>query len=132
MDVAAANASLDNDYGDSHGDHAPATHYLALFRDTTWDTELTGTAGVDRIPITNNSTNWPDAADGEKTLGATLESDPSTDVWDFDAQAWALMDAATAGNRGDGGELDDPLSVDDVGAVITVDAGSLVVAYETD
>lgn len=131
MDIASANASLDNDYGNNHGDHAPATHYLAFFRDDSYATELTRTGGIARIPITNNSTNWPDASGGSKSLGATLTSDTSTGVWAYDATAWALMDAATGGNRGDGDSCD-PVSNDVIGTVITVDDGALTIEYDTD
>lgn len=132
MDVAAANASLDNDYGDSHGSAAPATHYLALFKDATWAVELTGTGGIDRFPVTNDSTSWPDATAGQKVLDIDLVSDESTGPWDFDAGAWALMSAASGGNRGDGGELDDSIANDAAGAVLTVYSGTIIVQYETD
>lgn len=132
MDVAAANASLDDDYGDNAGASAPATHYLALFRDSTWTTELTGTGGIARIPITNNSVNWPNAASAEKTLAVNVSSAASTGAWTYDASAWALMDAATGGNRGDGGDFDDPLVNDAAGTVLTIYAGALVISYDTD
>lgn len=111
----------------------PATDYLALFRDDTYAEELTGTGGIDRIPIPNDGTHWPAAVDGEKTLtlAAPIESDPSTGVWAHDASAWALMSAATAGDRGPGGTCD-PISNDEVGTVIPINDGDLTVAIPTD
>lgn len=133
MDEAAANASLDNDFGDNAGASAPATHYVALFRDDTYAEELTLTGGIDRFPIPNDSTHWPAAAGAEKTLtlAAPVDSDPSTSVWAHDATAWALMDAATGGNRWQGDECD-PISNDAVGTILSIEDGALTISIDTD
>lgn len=132
MDVTAANAHLDNNYGDDAGVNAPATHYVALFKDDTWAVELTTTAGVDRLPITNDSTNWPDAVDGAKENAVELTSDDPTDVWADDAQAWALMSAPTGGYRGIGGDLDDPIENLGPGSPVVVAVGALAIVIDTD
>lgn len=132
MDAAAANVSLNDDYGDDHGADAPATWYLAFFRDSTFATELTTTGGIARIPLPNTSVYWPDAAGGEKSnAGGPVSSAASTGVWAYDATGWALMTAATGGNRGDGGDCD-PVSNETIGTVLTVNDGDLVIAYELD
>lgn len=133
MDDAAANTILDARFGAGRAAGTPATDYVALFRDDTYAEELTGTGGVDRFAVTNNGTHWPAATGGEKTLtlAAPLESDPSTDVWVYDATAWALMDAAVAGNRGPGGTCD-PIANDEVGTVVPINDGDLVVSIPTD
>lgn len=131
MDEVAANAALDCTYGDNHGASAPDTFYLALFRDDTFDEELTATAGIDRFPVDNDSAHFPDAAAATKTLSGALVSAASTDVWVHDATAWALMDDPVAGNRWDGDNCD-AISNDEVGTVITVEDGAVSIGYDTD
>lgn len=133
MDDAAANTLLDARFGAGRAAGTPATDYLALFRDDSYAEELTTTGGIDRFPIPNDATSWPDASAGEKvlTLAAPIESDPSTGVWANDATAWALMSAATGGDRGPGGTCD-PISNDVVGTVIPINDGDLTVEIPTD
>lgn len=133
MDEATANVILDARFGASRAAGTPATDYLALFRDDTYAEELTTTGGIDRFPIPNDGTSWPAAAAGEKTLtlAASIDSDPSTSVWVHDATAWALMDAATGGNRGPGSDCD-PVSNDTVGTVLSLEDGDITVQIPTD
>jgi hypothetical protein len=106
-DVAAQNASLDNDYGLAHGAGSPDAHELALFNgDPMFDgVEITG-PGYTPAPVPNDAT-WPDADGGAKAI--TVQYDASTDEWD-EATHWALRDPDT-GVIWDCGALTEPLDV---------------------
>ena len=79
----------------------PATVYLALFSvspgDTGGGTELVGN-GYARVAVTNNVTNWPNAAAGLKSNGAAFAFPVAiTSNW-AGAVAFGIFDASTAGN----------------------------------
>ncbi len=82
----------------------PATVYAALFTvtpsDTGGGTEATGGAYA-RVAITNNATNWPNAAAGAKSNGTKITFPISTGSG-YSAGApivaWGLFDDPTAGN----------------------------------
>ncbi|WP_067428547.1 phage tail fiber protein [Nocardioides jensenii] len=91
-DVAAMNASLDNDYGTTRGPNAPAEHELALFSGDPMDggVEVSG-GGYSRVTVTE--ADWAAAADGEKSLLETVEFPPTTDEWEDDVTHFALIAA---------------------------------------
>ena len=94
----------------------PATVYLALFTVTPTSagggTEATGGAYA-RVAITNNSTNWPAASGagpGVKANGTAITYPTATVAWGT-VVAWALFDAASAGNMLYWGSLNTPRAV---------------------
>jgi hypothetical protein len=86
----------------------PATFYIALFTTATNDagggTEVTG-GSYARTPITNNTTNWPDASSGSKSLAVEHTSVTATDDWGTITHM-AIMDASSGGNMLYHGALD--------------------------
>lgn len=91
------NAALDSSYGSSHASMYPATVYLSL-----WDGDPTTVGGVEadepgyaRVAITNNSTNWPNAAGGVKSNGTDITFPATTAGWSRVIDFWALMDGST-------------------------------------
>lgn len=109
-DTAAMNASLDNDYGATHGPNAPDSHDLALFDDdpSLDGLELTDTdsPGYARVAIPNDAT-WAPAADGSKSLVVPAQMPDPTDAW-VEATHWGLFDGSTLW---DYGPLTEPLEV---------------------
>jgi len=79
-DVAAQNASLDNDYGTTRGPNAAASHSLALFDGDPMDVgvEITG-PGYARVTVP--ASDWLASADGAKTLTAPKQFPDATDAW---------------------------------------------------
>lgn len=96
---ATENAILDRVFG-AAAYAPPATLYLALFTvaptDAGGGTEVSGGAYA-RQAITNNATNFPAASGGAKSNGVAITFPAATASWGT-IVAWALMDAATAGN----------------------------------
>jgi hypothetical protein len=91
-----------------------ATMYLALF--TTAPTESGGGTEVSggayaRCSYSDNSTTWPAAVGGTKANGIALAFPTPTAPWG-DVEAWAIFDAASAGNMVLFGELDAAVSID--------------------
>src|SRR5207302_1838721 len=108
QDDAAANKTLNNDFGDRRGGDAPATWYIAIFDSS--DTELTGTAGVNRIGVANtgaaSGTNWPDAASRAKSNGVAVTSSTSTGAWAATGTKVKFADTASgAATFWDAGDL---------------------------
>lgn len=94
-----ANKVLDHVLGG--GDYTrPATVYLALFTvapsDSGGGTEVSGNAYA-RKAVTNDSTNFPAASAGSKTLATDVVWPAPTGSWGT-VVAVALFDASTAGN----------------------------------
>ena len=91
-DIAAMNASLDNDYGATHGPNAPASHELALFDGDpmTDGVELTG---YGRATVANDAT-WAAAADGQKQTVAPVQM-PDVAGEQDEATYWGLFDGTT-------------------------------------
>lgn len=84
----------------------PGTVYLALYTTAptgygTGGTEMDGTTepGYARVSVTNNTTNFPAASGGAKTLGVaqTFPTNSGASAWTT-AVAFGIFDAATAGN----------------------------------
>lgn len=81
---------------------APATWYIALFTAAPGEagggTEVSTTGtNYARIPVTNNTTNFPAGAGGSKTNGTAITSNVSSAAWGT-IVAIAFFDAATGGN----------------------------------
>ena len=108
-DTAAMNASLDNDYGSTHGPNAPASHDLALFDgDPMLDgVELDSTSAPGYARVSIAAADWAAAADGQKALVAPVQLPDPTDAW-LEATHWALLDGST---MWDCGPLTEPLEV---------------------
>lgn len=98
-----ANRVLDLLLGSSHDTTAmPATVYVALL--TTAPSDANGTSLVEvtggsyaRVAVTNNSTNWPNAASRLKSNATLVAFPTSTASWGT-VVGFALYDAATTGN----------------------------------
>lgn len=78
----------------------PSKVYLALYTATPSDagggTEVTG-GDYARCEITNNTSNWPNAASGSKSSGAAFTFATATASWGTITH-WALFDALNDGN----------------------------------
>jgi len=73
-------AAYDNNVLDAflgQGFTKPATVYVALF---VGSTEVSG-GSYARIAVTNNATNWPNAASGQKANGTTITFPAPTANW---------------------------------------------------
>lgn len=112
-DVAAQNASLDNDYGASTGPNAPGSHELALYSGDplTDGVELDSgdCPGYARVLLAQAG--WPAASGGEKSRLVTFPD--ATGEWSMVATHWALV--ATGGVFWDCGEMPVPLVVTGAG-----------------
>ncbi len=117
-DQAAQEASLNNDYGATHGAHAPAAFEVALFDadPTLGGVELVGN-GYARGAITNGAA-FPPAADGVKRSAAPVAFPTATGAWET-ARYWALFDPV-AGVWWDYAPLVEPLDVTAAGPGPTV------------
>lgn len=91
-DVAAMNASLDNDYGTTRGPNAAAEHALALFvGDPLVDgVEVTG-GGYARVTVA--AADWSPAADGEKSTTEPVAFPATTGEWPDSVTHFALIAA---------------------------------------
>jgi len=86
------------------GDYTrPATVYVGLWTSALDDTSDGDTAGevsggsYARVSVTNNSTNWPAAANGAKSNGTAITFPQATGDWGT-VTYFAILDAATSGN----------------------------------
>lgn len=83
---------------------APANVFMALYSGAPnaggGGTEATG-SGYARVSVTNNTTNWPNAASGVKANGTAITFATATGDWSTAANqvAAALWDALTSGNE---------------------------------
>ena len=125
LDVAAQNASLDNDYGANKGPNSPAALELALFNGdpANGGVEMDAAGGYAAVSMSNDGTNFPTAADGQK-ICATQNFAPSTDQWTAAglpdvATYWALRDPAS-GALWDTGQLAAEISVEASGTNVSV------------
>lgn len=125
LSIAAQNASLDHDYGASKAAGAPAAFELALFNgDPTLDgVEMDAAGGYARVTMTNDGTNFPAAADGQKVCAEVTFPTP-TGEWTAagepdTATYWVLFDAAT-GDAWDYDELTEEIDVEEAGGTVTV------------
>ncbi|MBA7588319.1 hypothetical protein ES708_30374 [subsurface metagenome] len=93
----------------------PATVYVALYTvaptDVGGGTEVSGGAYA-RVAVTNNATNWPAAVAGAKANGTEITFETATANWGL-CVAFAILDAASAGNFLYWGDLTDNKDVKD-------------------
>lgn len=126
LDVAAQNASLDNDYGATKGPNSPASLELALFNGdpTLGGVEMDAVGGYAAVSMTNDGTNFPAAADGQKVCAEQTFATP-TGEWTAAGVAdtathWCLRDSST-GTVWDYDVLTEEVNVeidDDTGAIV--------------
>lgn len=119
-DVAAMNASLDNDYGLTRGPHSPSTHALALFVGdpmTPDGVELDAgdNPGYGRANVP--AAKWLDATDGFKTTNGPVTFPTPTAAWNDEATHWATMDGDT---MWDCAPLVEPLAITAAGGTLNV------------
>lgn len=105
LSEAAANDVLDDLYGSG----SPATLYFGLFTsapaaDGTGGTEVTG-GSYARAAVTNNATNFPNAATAQKSNANAITWATATALWGTVTHL-VVFDALTGGNRFDWGPLD--------------------------
>jgi hypothetical protein len=95
-DVAAMNASLDNDYGENRGPNAADSHDMALFvgDPMTDGVELDAldNPGYDRPTIL--PADWLDADAGTKSTNGGVQFDNATAAWLDEATHWGLFDGS--------------------------------------
>jgi hypothetical protein len=109
----------------------PATVYLALFTSAPTDagggTEVSG-GSYARKAVTNNSTNFPAASGGVKSLNVTTTFVTPTGSWGT-VTHFAIMDASTAGNMMDWNALNTPQTISS-GNTVSFAAGALTVTED--
>jgi hypothetical protein len=113
-DVAAINASLDNDYGATRGPNTPAALEVALLETREPGSEITG-GGYSRPTL--DSDDWLPAADGVKSSAPVSMGTPSG-AWDT-ANYAGLYDPVAA-VWWDVVPLAEPLTVTGAGDPVTV------------
>lgn len=115
-DIAARNASLDNDYGPNRGPNAADSHQLALFDADGVELDSTSAPGYARVTVAPSA--WPAAVDGTKSTTVTFPA--PTGEWE-PAVSWQLV--GDDGHVWDTADLADPLLVtaaSPVGPVVAV------------
>lgn len=131
-DVAARNASLNNDYGTTRGPNAPSSHQLALFYgDPMFSVEDGGgteVVGNGYARQTVNPTDWLDSVDGRKNLVTPKQFPNTTAEWDDTVTHWALF-ANDGVTMWDCGPLAEPFDVTAAAAGPIVD---VTVFYDSD
>lgn len=96
------------------GDYSrPATVYVALYTvaptDADGGTEVSG-GSYARAAVVNNATNWPAASGGAKSNGTVITFPTATANWG-EVVAFAILDAAAAGNFLYWGDLTTPKTI---------------------
>lgn len=117
LDTPAQNNWLDCLLGDGAGTSSPASFEFALFAGDPFfgGVEMDSVGGYVRPVISNNSTQWPDAVDGQKVGLAVPFADPSNE-WTagslpVPATHFLLIDAADSTTRYVARKLSEPLVV---------------------
>lgn len=110
---------------------SPANVYVALFTanpsDAGGGTEVTG-GDYERLELTNDDTNWPDAVDGLKTNGVDFIFPTASANWGT-VIGFGIFDDPTAGNMLFWGGLNDDRTVN-TGDVAKFLAGTLNIQEE--
>lgn len=129
-DPAARNASLDNDYGATHGPNAPDDFEVALFLgdpllggiEVPDETEVDdGSGGTVLVPngyargTVANDASWAPAADEMKSTAAPVQLPDVLAEYPDTVTHWALFDAADSTTMWDFGRLAAPLDVRSAG-----------------
>lgn len=125
-DVAAQNASLNNDYGSTAGANAPTSWQVALFVGDPMDggTEMPDETELDDLSVVPNGyarvtiaqSAWAAAVDGEKRTAVPVQFANALAEWPETATHWALFDAADGTTMWDCALLDRELNVNAAGA----------------
>lgn len=110
------NLILDAILGDDHGANIPATVYVGLFTSQpddggAGDEVPTSGTGYSRVSVTNNSTNWPIATDGQKSNGVKIQFPLAVSSWG-DITHFGIFDDAEDGNLLVYGEVATPTTPD--------------------
>lgn len=133
-DIAAQNASLDNDYGPTRGPHTPDELEVALLETRDVATELSATTDVEGVPTgngyarpTHSSDDWLAAADGVKTTSVPLNFGTPTLAWQ--TARWAALIEPVTGVVWDVVKLVEPVTVTGAGSPVL---GPISVAYTGD
>lgn len=110
-DVAAMNASLDNDYGTTRGPASPSSHSLALFfgDPMTDGVEVSG-GGYARVTVL--ASKWLPASSGYKSTNGGVQFPTVTAAWADSPTHWALLDGST---MWDCAKLLEPLDITSAG-----------------
>lgn len=125
IDTAAKTIDLQGVYGTSKGANAATTMYLAIFADSAFATELTGTGGIPRIAISNVDAQLTTTSAVTSNVNA-LTSSASTGSWASTGQYACLMSTPSgAGTKYDGGALTTAVTIAAAGTTITIAAGAL-------
>lgn len=124
------NRALDACYGANKSASWPGTLYIAFYDN---DPRTTGAEpvgnGYSRIAVANNSTNWPDAASGQKSNGVEFVTPPSTAAWDKTVTWFGIIDTASgAGNLADVGQLASSVTIPAANYTARFQVGTLVIA----
>lgn len=87
------NVGLDSMLGDNHSDLMPSTVYVTVSTtDPAGEDGLTEPGGnFERAAVPNDTTNWPDATDGQKQNGQAITWDTPDTAWGV-VRFWAIMD----------------------------------------
>lgn len=124
------NAILDHQLGGP--DYVrPGTVYIALY--TTSPTDSGGgvevvNSGYTRVPLTNNTTNFPPAVNGSKSNGVAITFPMPSGSWGV-VRAFGIFDASTGGNLLRWGALGTAKTID-AGDNVSFPAGSLVLTED--
>lgn len=106
---------------------APATLYFALFTSAPNDagsgTEVSG-GSYARVAVTNNATNFPNAASGTKSNGAAIAFAQATATWGT-ITSFAIFDALSSGNMLFWADLTTPRTVQS-GDTLSFPIGSIL------
>lgn len=119
-ETSTANQTLDLWFGNT-APTPPATWYVGLL--AAGDTELSGD-GYARVAVTNNTTNFPNAASKTKSIATSVTFPTATADWN-EALKVGFWDASTAGNLKFKTLLDAPVTVLN-GVEFAFNAGDLV------
>lgn len=115
---------------------APATVYVALYTATPGDASASGTevtgGSYARVAVTNNATNWP-AASGtsptSKSNGTAITFPAPTANWGV-VVAFAIYDAASAGNELAWGALSVSKTINNGDAAPSFGIGALTITLD--
>lgn len=124
VDTAAKTIDMQGVYGTAKGSNAPATMYFAVFADSGFATELTGTGGIPRVAVSNVDAQLSTTAGITSNVNA-LTSSASTGAWaSTGTYACWMSTSSGAGVKYDGGALTTAITVAAAGTAFTVPAGS--------
>ena len=123
--VSYANTVLDSLFGSG----TPATLYIGLYSaapdaDGTGGTELSG-GSYARAAVTNNTTNWPNAANGEKSNANAITFATATANWGTAVSA-GVFAALSGGTPYYFGDLDTARTINN-GDTFSFAAGQMIV-----